>query len=99
MSKTPIPTLLRRHVVERFHYRCSYCQTSERIVGASFTVDHILEALGGLTVLGHFNEIRIPRLPNKIMRRCGLLAARAAYTPMVRLQARTYWLLYALIAP
>ncbi len=52
MSKTPIPTLLRRHVAERFHYRCNYCQTSERIVGASFTVDHILpEALGGLTVL------------------------------------------------
>lgn len=42
MSKTTIPIALRRLVAERFHHRCSYCQTSELIVGASFTVDHIL---------------------------------------------------------
>ncbi len=29
-------------------------------------------------------------MANKIMRRCVLVAARAAYTPIVRLQARTY---------
>lgn len=52
MSQTPIPTSLRRLVTEHFHHRCGYCQTSELIVGASFTVDHILpEALGGLTRL------------------------------------------------
>ena len=52
MSKTPIPATLRRLVADFFHHRCSYCQTSELIVGAAFTVDHILpEALGGLTVL------------------------------------------------
>jgi HNH endonuclease len=51
MSKTAIPAALRRLVAERFQHRCSYCQTSELIVGAAFTVDHILpEALGGLTV-------------------------------------------------
>ncbi len=49
--------------------------------------------------LGHFNEIRIQGLPNKIMRRCVLVAARAAYTPIVRLKARTYWILHALMAP
>lgn len=50
MSQTPISPSLRRAVAERFHHRCSYCQTSELIVGASFTVDHILpESLGGLT--------------------------------------------------
>lgn len=52
MSQTLIPTSLRRLINEHFHHRCGYCQTSELIVGASFTVDHILpEALGGLTIL------------------------------------------------
>jgi hypothetical protein len=52
MSKTPIPLALRRLVADHFHHHCGYCQTSELIVGSSFTVDHILpEVLGGLTVL------------------------------------------------
>ncbi len=49
--------------------------------------------------LGHFNEIRSQCLPNKILRWCVLVAARAAYTQIVRLKARTYWILYSLIAP
>jgi len=52
MSKAPISTALRRLIAERFYHRCSYCQTSELIVGSSFTVDHILpEALDGLTIV------------------------------------------------
>ncbi len=50
-------------------------------------------------LIGHFNEISIQCLPNKIIRRYVLLAARSAYTPIVRLKARTYWILYSLIAP
>lgn len=39
---------LRREVARRAHYRCSYCQSREEIVGAAFTVDHIIpQAIGG----------------------------------------------------
>lgn len=52
MSQTYIPPTLRQAVAERSCYHCSYCLTSERIVGALFTVDHIIpESLGGATVL------------------------------------------------
>ncbi len=52
MSRTYIPPALRRAVAERARHRCSYCQTAEDIVGAEFTVDHIIpESLGGMTAL------------------------------------------------
>lgn len=50
MSRTRIPPALRELVAERSHHRCSYCLTPERIVGARFTIDHIIpESLGGTT--------------------------------------------------
>ena len=43
---------LRAAVSEQSAYLCSYCKKSEKIVGTTFTVDHIRpESLGGLTVL------------------------------------------------
>ena len=50
MSQTPIPSKLRKEIAAASRYRCSYCLTSEQIVGAIFTVDHIIpESLGGAT--------------------------------------------------
>lgn len=52
MSSTYIPQNLRREVAERCQYRCCYCQTAQEIIGAEFTIDHIIpESLGGLTTL------------------------------------------------
>ncbi len=51
MSRTRIPPALRQLVAERSRHRCSYCLTPEDIVGAQFTVDHIIpESLGGATM-------------------------------------------------
>lgn len=50
MSRTHIPPALRQVVAERSRHRCSYCLTPEDIVGAQFTIDHIIpESLGGAT--------------------------------------------------
>lgn len=47
-----IGTSLREIVEERARYRCSYCQSQMRILGASLTVDHIIpESLGGATTI------------------------------------------------
>ncbi|MEK7326861.1 MAG: HNH endonuclease signature motif containing protein [Chloroflexota bacterium] len=52
MSQTSIPPALRREVAAKSLYQCSYCLTPERVVGALFTVDHIVpELLGGATTL------------------------------------------------
>ena len=54
MSRTHIPPALRQLVAERSRHRCSYCLTPEDIVGAEFTVDHIVpESLGGTTEAGN----------------------------------------------
>ena len=43
---------LRQTIEERARYRCSYCQSQMRILGASLTVDHIIpESLGGATTI------------------------------------------------
>ncbi len=45
-----IPPSLRRSVAEKSLHRCCYCLTSELIVGAEFTLDHIIpQSLGGPT--------------------------------------------------
>lgn len=45
---TPLNPELRREVAWRAGHCCSYCRSREEIVGASFTVDHIIpQALGG----------------------------------------------------
>lgn len=45
---SPISAALRLEVARRAGYRCSYCRSREEIVGAAFTVDHIIpQALGG----------------------------------------------------
>jgi hypothetical protein len=50
MSQTYIAPALRSLVAKKSGYRCSYCLTVEEIVGALFTVDHIIpESLGGTT--------------------------------------------------
>lgn len=50
MSDTSIPATLRQVVARRSRYQCSYCLSQEDIVGALFTVDHIIpESLGGTT--------------------------------------------------
>ncbi len=54
MSSTYIHRPLRQSVADRDHHRCSYCQTAEHIVGADFTIDHIIpESLGGETTLAN----------------------------------------------
>lgn len=50
MSQLSIPSALRAAVADRFHHRCCYCLTSERIAGAELTIDHIVpQALGGIS--------------------------------------------------
>lgn len=50
MSHSYIPVKLRQFATKQARYLCSYCQTAQKIVGADFTIDHIVpEALGGQT--------------------------------------------------
>lgn len=43
-----LPSVARREVARRGRHRCSYCQCQEQVVGALFTIDHIIpQALGG----------------------------------------------------
>lgn len=50
MSKRYSSTTLRNQVVEHFQHLCCYCKTSALIIGAEFTIDHIIpESLGGET--------------------------------------------------
>lgn len=45
---TGLTSEIRAEVARRAHHRCSYCQSQEDVVGALFTVDHIIpQALGG----------------------------------------------------
>lgn len=51
MSDTFISASLRQRVSRQARYRCGYCLTQERIVGAPMEIDHIIpQALGGETV-------------------------------------------------
>ncbi|HRQ15220.1 MAG TPA: HNH endonuclease signature motif containing protein [Promineifilum sp.] len=44
----PLSAEVRQEVARRAEHRCSYCRSREEIVGAAFTVDHIVpQALGG----------------------------------------------------
>ena len=50
MSSAYIPQELRRRVARQGRYRCGYCMSSEKIVGMTMTVDHLIpESLGGPT--------------------------------------------------
>ncbi len=52
MSKSYIPSSLRQTVAEKAAHRCSYCLTPEEIIGAPFTINHIIpESLGGPTTI------------------------------------------------
>lgn len=45
---TPINPAARHEVARRAGHSCSYCRSREEIVGATFTIDHIIpQALGG----------------------------------------------------
>jgi hypothetical protein len=45
-----IPTAWQQQVAERSQYRCSYCQSQQRLMGVSLTIDHIIpQSLGGAT--------------------------------------------------
>lgn len=47
-----IPTTWQQQVAERSQYRCSYCQSQQRLMGVSLTIDHIIpQSLGGATEL------------------------------------------------
>ena len=47
-----IPIAWRQQIAERFQYRCSYCQSPQRLMGVSLTIDHIIpQSLGGATEL------------------------------------------------
>ena len=47
-----IPQELHQQTAERSQYRCSYCQSQQRLMGVSLTIDHIIpQALGGATEL------------------------------------------------
>ena len=48
MTAPRISAVLRQQVAEAFHFRCGYCQTSQRIIGPLLEIDHIIpEAQGG----------------------------------------------------
>lgn len=50
MSRTYVPSALRKQVTIAAHHRCSYCQTQAILVGRNLQIDHIIpEAVGGLT--------------------------------------------------
>lgn len=52
MSKSYISPQLRQKVREQSLHRCSYCQSQQKVIGISLTVDHIIpESLGGSTTL------------------------------------------------
>ena len=43
---------LRAEIAKRHSYRCSYCQSQTRVVGALLTIDHIIpESLGGQSTI------------------------------------------------
>lgn len=45
---TGLTSAIRTEVARRAYHHCSYCQSQEDVVGALFTVDHIIpQALGG----------------------------------------------------
>lgn len=47
-----IPVALRREIEAQFNHCCAYCHTAERLVAATFEVEHIVPlAVGGETVL------------------------------------------------
>jgi hypothetical protein len=51
MTSGYISTKLRDRVAEQARYRCEYCLSSERVVGLSMEIDHLIPmALGGSTV-------------------------------------------------
>jgi hypothetical protein len=48
VSKQHIPAATRRRVAEAAHFRCGYCQTTQKVIGPLLEIDHIIpEALGG----------------------------------------------------
>jgi 5-methylcytosine-specific restriction endonuclease McrA len=52
MSKAYISSALRKAVAQASLWRCGYRLTSEQIIGAELTIDHIVpESLGGATTL------------------------------------------------
>ncbi len=51
MTSAYIPDKLRERVARQARYRCGYCLSSERIVGLSMEIDHLIpQVLGGLTL-------------------------------------------------
>jgi hypothetical protein len=47
-----IPAALQQQVAERSRYCCGYCQSQQRLMGISLTIDHIVpQTLGGQTEL------------------------------------------------
>ena len=52
MSKSHISAKLRQQVAEQSRDMCCYCQSQQRLIGISLTVEHIIpESLGGTTTL------------------------------------------------
>lgn len=50
MTPPRIPNWLRERVSSQARFRCGYCLTSERVVGISMEIDHLIPyALGGKT--------------------------------------------------
>ncbi len=48
MTQASISSILRQAVADHFQHRCCYCLSPEHIVGAEFTIDHIVpQSLGG----------------------------------------------------
>jgi HNH endonuclease len=50
MSSSYIALELRRRIARQGRYRCGYCLSSEKIIGMTMTIDHLIpESLGGPT--------------------------------------------------
>ncbi|MCA9926421.1 MAG: HNH endonuclease [Anaerolineales bacterium] len=58
-----IPRTTQQQVAERSQYRCSYCQSQQRLMGVSLTVDHIIpQSLGGATKVDNLCLVTIMTL-------------------------------------
>ena len=65
MSSASLSPSKRQAVAKRSHYRCSYCQTQEEIVGVQFTIDffRLCDVLNVDPIYFHPDDAKIEATP------------------------------------